>query len=76
MLNHQFTLDMADAFAKRLKRDSGDNINEQIQLAFRLCYCRDATDDELKSCETLIAEHGLSAFCRVLLNTSEFIYLQ
>ncbi len=76
MLNHQFTLDMADALSKRIIENAGDEPNEQIHLAFQLCYSRAATELELKACRELIAEHGLSAFCRVLLNTSEFIYLQ
>ena len=76
MLNHQFTLDMADAFARRLIRDAGDEPDQQIQHGFRLCYSRAATEPERKACRELIAEHGLAAFCRVLLNTSEFIYLQ
>ncbi|WP_166819725.1 DUF1553 domain-containing protein [Thalassoroseus pseudoceratinae] len=76
MLNHQFTLDMADSFAKRLTREAGDVVDAQIRLAFEQCYSRSVTEAELKSCRTFVAEHGLPAFCRVMFNTSEFIYLQ
>jgi hypothetical protein len=75
MLNHSFTLDMAAALAERLRREAGQNVGDQIQRAFQLCYTRAASDDEIRECEKLVQEHGLDAFCRVLLNTSEVIYV-
>ena len=44
-------------------------------LAFLLAFNRPAEKDEREVAETLIAEHGLPAFCRALLNTNELIYL-
>ena len=74
-LNHTFTLDMADAMAARLKREAPSDQQEQIQRAFLLCFARMPSDEELSQSEDLIDSHGLSAMCRVLLNTSELIYL-
>lgn len=76
MLNHSFTLDMAEALAKRLNREAGNDIAAQVQRAYRLCYSRTATDEELAACRDFIEAHGLTALCRVLLNTSELIYVQ
>jgi len=76
LLNHSFTLDMADALAKRLQEEAGAQPEDQIRRAFALCYGRAPNEDELKNCRALINEHSLPAFCRVLLNTSEFIYVQ
>lgn len=75
MLNHRFTLDMADAMAKRLQL-SDSNIDHQIQHAFRLCYSRTASPTELIDCRDLTDKHGLPAFCRAMLNTSELIYVK
>jgi hypothetical protein len=75
MLNHQFTLDMANSMAERLKQSHGDG-ESQIQNAFRLCYGRSAQQEELSECKDFVARHGLSAFCRALLNTSELIYVK
>ena len=76
MLNHQFTLDMAEAFSERLRRESGDSHGDQIRQAFQLCYGRDPTGEEIDTCRSLIKTHGLPAFCRVLLNSSELIYVR
>ncbi len=76
MLNHRFTYDMALAFADRLKRDVGDETQVQVERAYQLCYSRDPTMDESVESREFISEHGLAAFCRVLMNTSELIYVR
>lgn len=75
MLNHQFTLDMAAALAARLKREAGDDLTNQLELAFQLCFSRNPQPDELATCSEFAREHSLAALCRALLNTSELIYL-
>jgi hypothetical protein len=76
MLNHQFSLDMAESLAERLRRESGDNPDAQIRLAYQLCFARHADSEELSMCRKLSSVHGLKALCRVLLNTSELIYVR
>jgi cytochrome c553 len=76
MLNHSFTLDMARTLADRLQRDSGDDPDEQIRRVYKLCYSRTPTSDESTACRELMANYGLAALCRVLLNTSEMIYVR
>lgn len=76
MLNHSFTLDMAAALAKRLKQEAGDDVAAQVDRVYRLCYSRPATKEEVSACRQLVDRHGLAALCRVLLNTSEMIYVQ
>ncbi|NND98830.1 MAG: DUF1553 domain-containing protein, partial [Pirellulaceae bacterium] len=74
-LNHQFTLDMAAAMAQRLQSET-DDVDRQINRAFQLAYCRAPSLDETAECIELIQEHTLSAFCRILLNTSELIHVR
>ena len=76
MLNHSFTTDMADAMAKRLASDQGNDHSDQVRHAFRLCYSRLPSEDELEACCELMDDHGLAALCRVLLNTSEMIHVR
>ena len=76
MLNHSFTLDMATALAERLKQDAGDDIAAQIERAYQLCYGRTATGEEIAACRELVNDHGIIALCRVILNTSEMIYVR
>jgi len=75
MLNHSFTLDMAAALVDRLESEVGDDPASQVQRAYQLCYSRTAQEDEVEACCELMREYGVEALCRVLLNTSELIYL-
>ncbi len=76
MLNHSFTLNMAATLAERLKREAGDDVGSQVNRAYRLCYSRAATEEEVGACRQFVDRHGLAALCRVILNTSEMIYVQ
>ena len=75
MLNHDFTITMARALAERIRTES-DRPAKQIETAYQLCYSRQPAAEESADCRRLIAEHGLAAFCRVMLNTSELILVK
>jgi len=75
LLNHSFSLRMADQFANRLTREAGDSADKQVQLAYRLLYAREVSADELKFSTDFIARRGLSAFCRAMWNSSEFLFV-
>ena len=75
LLNSSFVLQQARFFAERLSKEAGENLNGQIQRAFQLAFNRDASPEEAAAAQTLIAEHGLPAFCRAVLNANEFIYI-
>ncbi len=72
LLNHSFTLDMAEALAGRL---SGDPV-AQIEQAYARVMQRAPSGTERENGVTLIASHGVRAFCRALLNANELIYLE
>lgn len=80
LLNHRFTLDMAQAFAERLQRESGgtgkDDSKPQIRRAFAIAFQREPGEEELAAGLRLVESHGLRAFCRALLNTNELLYLE
>jgi len=76
LMNHSFTLGMATSFAERLKKEAGvDNSSAQIERAFQLGFGRAPDADEGQAASKLLEQHGLRAFCRALLNSSELIYL-
>ena len=75
-LNHQFTLEMASSLADRISREAGSEAEEQIRRAYTLCYGRAPDSDEQLACAEFAKQHGFPALCRVLLNTSELIYVQ
>jgi hypothetical protein len=74
LLNHPFTLRMADHFANRLT-NTAPSIDAQVTSAYRLLYGRTPEDSELKLSHEFIAKRGLSAFCRALWNSSEFLFV-
>lgn len=76
MLNHRFTLDMAEQLAERVRREGGGQDEPSVRRAFVLCFAREPSDGEAKACLELVRQHGLAALCRVLLNTSELIYVK
>ena len=75
MLNHSFTLEMAAALSERVQSEA-ENQAAQIKRVYQLCYSRNPTDQEARTCSVFVDKHGLAAFCRVLLNTSELIYVE
>ncbi len=76
LLNHSFTLDMAKALAARIVAESSaTDPQSQVQRAFALAFNREPSINELEQGATLVQTHGLKAFCRALLNSNEFIYL-
>lgn len=74
MMNHQFTLDMAAALAGRVG-GGGVDVGESVRRLYDVCYQREPSDDEREVALEFIAQHGLPALCRVMLNSSELIYL-
>ena len=75
MLNHQFTLDMAQFFAQKLSGKTSEP-KEQTRLAFLDVFGREPTPEENTECVNHIQSHSLTSLCRVLLNTSEMIYVR
>jgi hypothetical protein len=77
LLNHSFTLDMAEALARRLERDCpAGGVEARIGRAFQLAFGRDPDAMESEAGIALAREHGLPAFCRALLNANELIYVE
>ena len=76
LMNNRFVLSQSDFFAKRLTEDAGKDIRAQLTLAHELALGRPADPKELALAEAFIADHGLSAYCRVLFNTNAFLYVR
>ena len=75
LLNSRFLIDRADDFADRLRNEAGADVSAQVARAFKLAFSRAPSEGEAAASLKLIDSHGLSAFCRALLNSNEFLYL-
>jgi mono/diheme cytochrome c family protein len=73
LLNSGFTLQQADRFAERLRREAGSDPAAQVRRAFRLALGREPETEELTAAASLIRGEGLAIFCRALLNANEFV---
>jgi hypothetical protein len=75
LLNNRFMEYHAGRFAERLKREAPRGLPDQVRRAYKLALARQPTDREFAFCQRFAGKHGLAQLCLVLLNTSEFSYV-
>lgn len=75
LMNNAFTLRMADGLAERLERERPNDIDGQVRMAFELTAGRLPTDEEQIVSREFVRQHQLAPFCRVLLNSNNFLYV-
>ncbi|MDX1948689.1 MAG: DUF1553 domain-containing protein [Pirellulaceae bacterium] len=75
LFNNSFTLRMADNMAERLAKERPGNATRQVIRAFELACGREPTEAERQISIDFVSAHGLAPFCRVLLNTNGFLYV-
>jgi hypothetical protein len=80
MINGDWPLKRAAAFAKRVKHDAaGGDPKALLETAYRLAYARSPSADELQSGTEFLKsgdlDQTLTDFCHVLLNSNEFLYV-
>ncbi len=80
MYNGEFVNEEANYFAERVRNEAGDDPAAQIDHAFRLALCRLPTAKERARLSQFRQVRGsspesLTALCRILYNTNEFMYI-
>lgn len=75
LMNTSFVLRMSDNFANRLEQEAGKEAKAQARRGIELAFSRPATKQEVAITSDFISRNGLSAFCRVLFNSNEFLYV-
>jgi hypothetical protein len=74
MLNNRFVLHHAEKMAEQAVQQ-GTTPETQVRAAVLRTWHRQPDDTELQTLSTLARDHGLAAVCRLLLNSSEFLYV-
>ncbi|HIE98469.1 MAG TPA: DUF1553 domain-containing protein, partial [Fuerstia sp.] len=74
LLNSTFVVQQSETLSKRLKKQN-DSLAEQVQLAYLLCFGRNADIDEASDAARFAKEFGLVSLCRGLLNSNEFLFI-
>ncbi len=75
LMNNSFVLRQANKLAGRLTTSGGGETTNSIQKAYLMCFARPATDSELRRAVQFVNDQGLETFCWVLLNATEFLYV-
>ena len=74
LFNSHFMLHHTEQFTQRVESvESG--LSDQIRFATQLAWLRDPSVDEQQLLEHLAGQHGLTAVCRLLLNSNEFLFV-
>ncbi|MCC6538647.1 MAG: DUF1553 domain-containing protein [Bryobacterales bacterium] len=72
LFNNQFVLRQSGLLAQRLQRD---HAADPVAGAYRLLFGRAPREPERRRAETFLRGNSLELYCRVLLNTNEFVYV-
>ena len=74
LLNSTFVLQQAEFLAKRLEAES-DGPERLIERSYSLCFGRAPTQREMNLATQMLVQLGLIQYCRVLLNSNEFVFV-
>jgi hypothetical protein len=74
LMNNSFIQRQSQAFAERVQKEAGENVDDQIRRVYRLALCRQPTEPELQRARVGVKGHGLRPVCWAILNSSEFVY--
>jgi hypothetical protein len=74
LFNGDFVNGQARHFAERLRRETGDDPDAQLTLAWRLALAREPTAEERATMGAFLKEESLEQLCRVVVNLNEFVY--
>jgi hypothetical protein len=76
LFNSPFVIQQSKHMVDRLQREgSALDVEGKICLAFRWLLARDADSREIELSREFVEREGWEAFCRAMLNTSEFLFV-
>ncbi len=75
LLNSPFALEQAEMLAQRIRQEVGNEPRVLITRLWLRCFSRPPSDQELAAAEDLLTRYDLTAVCRAVVNSSEFLLL-
>jgi hypothetical protein len=75
VFNNDFVLSGSEWIAQRVSGERAE-LDEQVKRAVQLAWLRSPSEDERLAFLNYAEEHGLAAFCRLLLNSNEFLFVE
>ena len=74
LLNNAFVIAQSEHLAKRLQEEA-PTLDGQVERAYQLLYNRKPSANELTLARQFMTTQSLDIYCRVLINSNEFIYV-
>jgi mono/diheme cytochrome c family protein len=74
-LNGEFINEQAAYFAQRIQKEAGNEVDRQIDHAFRLALSRAPDNTERQEIRAFLQTYTLVDLCQVLLASNEFVYV-
>ena len=76
LMNNPMVVFQAGRFAERIQDEAGEEIDAQVDRAFRLALGRRPDSSELDAATELVSgsSDGLAELCRLMFNLNEFLY--
>jgi len=71
-MNNSFVLRQADFLAKRAEKESKE---DPVKRAYELLFQREPTARERELAAKFLRGQSLALYCRVLMNSNEFLYV-
>jgi hypothetical protein len=75
LLNNRFMVRQSEHIAARLKHDT-ETLEARVALLFKRAYGRSPRPSEATRVVDYASAHGLANACRVIINSSEFLFVQ
>lgn len=75
LFNNDFILRQSRYLAERLRQQAGNDTSAQVRCAYQLAFAREPEVEELRAAVTFIEAEDLFSFCRSILNSNEFVYV-
>ena len=75
MWNNRFTVRQSEHFAARISAMKPNDLDAQVEFACQLAFGRLPDQSEKAEFANFAREYGLPNFCRVLLNSNEFMFV-
>ena len=74
LLNNAFVIAQSELLAKRLQQEA-PTVDAQVARAYQLLFNRQPSTNEVTLARQFMSTQPLDIYCRVLINSNEFIYV-
>jgi hypothetical protein len=75
LMNGEFTSTQAEQFAARIRKVAADNPEAAVDTGWRIAFGRSPSDEERQTALDYLKRSSLQRLCLLILNMSEFIYV-